>query len=163
MRLYFLRHGDAELGSPVNDSDRNLTSEGIAEAECAAGSVRLLKLTFTALLSSPLDRARQTAEIVAKQYPAVQLQSFEHITPTSEPQNLFRELHSFPRDSRILLVSHEPFISHCIAALISGGGQPRISIKKASLACVEVGSPIQRGAGILLWLLTTEQMKLMSR
>lgn len=162
MRLYFLRHGDAELGSSANDSDRNLSPEGIEEAEHAAGSVRLLKLTFTSLLSSPLDRARQTAAIVAKQYPAVQLQVFEHITPTSDPQNLFRELRSFPRDSRILIVSHEPFISHCIATLINGGSQPRISIKKASLACVEVGSPIQRGAGILLWLLTAEQMKLMS-
>ncbi len=163
MRLYFLRHGDAELGGSINDSDRNLTLEGIAEAECAAASVRLLKLTFTAILSSPLDRARQTAAIAAKHYPAVQLQVYEHITPTSDPQNLIRELHSFPRDGRILLVSHEPFISHCIATLISGASQPRINIKKASLACVEVGSPIQRGAGILLWLLTTQQMKLMNK
>lgn len=163
MRLYFLRHGDAEFAGSINDNDRNLTSQGIEEAECAAGAVRLLKLTFTALFSSPLDRARQTAAIVAKQYPTVPLQVFEHITPTADPDNLFRELHSFPRDSRILLVSHEPFISHCLSTLISGSSQPRISIKKASLACVEAGSPIQRGAGVLLWLLTAEQMKLINR
>ena len=163
MRLYFLRHGDAELGGSVNDSDRDLTLEGVEEVECAARSVRAMKLTFTSILSSPLDRARQSAAIVAKQYPAVQPQVFEQITPTSDPQNLFHELHSYPRDSRILLVSHEPFISHCIATLISGSNQPRISIKKASLACVEVGSPIQRGAGILLWLITSEQMKLIGK
>jgi phosphohistidine phosphatase len=160
MRLYFLRHGDAELSG--SDSDRNLTTEGITEAECASRAIRVLKLSFTAILSSPLVRARQTSDIVAKQFPTVSVQAFEHITPTSDPQNLFRELRSFPRDSRILLVSHEPFISHCIASLVSGIAEPRISIKKASLACVEVGSPIQRGAGIFLWLLTNEQMKLMN-
>lgn len=163
MRLYFLRHGDAELGGATNDSDRELTSEGIAEAECVANAVRLLKLSFTGLLSSPLDRAKQTAAIVAGQHPAIKLRIFEHLTPTSDPEKLFHELRSFPRDSRILLVSHEPFISHCIATLTSGGTQPKISVKKASLACVEVGSPIQRGAGILLWLLTNEQMKLMNK
>ena len=163
MRLYFLRHGDAELGGPVSDHHRNLTSDGIQEIECATNAILSLKLSFTSLLSSPLDRARQTAAIVVQKIPAVRLQVFEQLTPTSDPQNLFRELHTFPRDSRILLVSHEPFISQCIASLIGGGGQSRISIKKASLTCVEVGSPVQRGAGILLWLLTNEQMRLIGK
>lgn len=160
MRLFFLRHGDAALGG--SDSERPLSPEGITEAECVSRAFRVLNLSITAILSSPLVRAQQTAEIIAKQFPAISVQVFEHILPTSDPQNLFRELRSFPRDGRILLVSHEPFISHCIASLVGGNGESKISIKKGSLACVEVGSPVQRGAGILLWILLNEQMKLMS-
>ena len=162
MRLFFLRHGDAELGGSGSDSDRILSAEGITQAECVSRAVRVLKLSLTAILSSPLVRAHRTAEIVAKQFPAISVQVFEHIGPASDPQNLFRELRSFPRDGRILIVSHEPYISHCIASLVGGSGESKISIKKGSLASVEVGSPVQRGAGILLWILLNEQMKLMN-
>ena len=62
---------------------------------------------------------------------------------------MFRELQSYPRDSRLLLVTHKPFASRCIANLISMNSDSKISIKKASLSCVEVGSPVQRGAGVL--------------
>jgi phosphohistidine phosphatase SixA len=120
-----------------------------------------MKLTFTVVLSSPLERAKQTAEIATRQFPSVKIQTLEHLLSNSDPENLFRELQSFSRDSRVLIVSHEPFVSRCIASLISAGSEPKISIKKAALSCVEVGLPVQRGAGVLLWLITSEQMRLM--
>jgi phosphohistidine phosphatase len=161
MRLFILRHADAEIEGHRNDADRKLTREGIAEAECVANAVRLLKLNFTSVLTSPTTRAKATAEIVAKQFPSVRIQSMEHLVPSAEPQDLFRELQSFPRDSRLLLVTHKPFASRCIANLINMANDSKISIRKASLSCIEVGSPIQRGAGTLLWILTNEQMQLM--
>jgi phosphohistidine phosphatase SixA len=163
MRLFFLRHADAEAEGHTNDIDRELTPEGIAEAECVSNAVRIMKLNFTAVLTSPMARARATAEIVAKQFPSIRIQNLEHLISTADPQNLFRELQSFPRDSRMLLVSHKPFVSRCIANLVSVNGEPKLSIKKASLSCIEVGSPVQRGAGVLLWLLTNEQMQLMKK
>lgn len=161
MRLFFLRHADADVGSHGSDSERALSPSGIDDVVAVANALRLMKLTFTVVLSSPLKRARQTAEIATKQFPSIKIQTLEHLLSTSDPENLFRELQSFPRDSRALLVSHEPFVSRCIANLICVGSEPKISIKKAALSCVEVGSPVQRGAGVLLWLLTNEQMRLM--
>ena len=158
MRLFFLRHGDASLSGFPNDNDRTLSPEGVAEIESVRNAMRLMKLNFTHILASPLVRAQESARIVAALFPSVAIQSCEHLTPTSDPQNLFRELRPFPRDGRILFVSHEPFVSRCISSLISVNSDSKVSIKKAALACLEAGSPPQRGAGILLWILNPDQM-----
>ncbi len=163
MRLYILRHADAETEGHRNDIDRKLTPEGIAEAECVANAIRSMKLNVTAVLSSPTARAKATAEIVSKQFPSIRIQILEHLVSSADPQNLFRELQSYPRDSRLLLVTHKPFASRCIANLIGMNNDSKIGVKKASLSCVEVGSPVQRGGGVLLWILTNEQMQLMRK
>lgn len=158
MRLYFLRHGDASSSGFASDSDRTLSPEGIAEIESVRNAVRLMKLNFTHILASPFVRAQESARIVSTLFPSISVQPCEHLAPNSDPQNLFRELRPFPRDGRILFVSHEPFLSRCISSLISVNSDSKISIKKAALACLEAGSPPQRGAGILLWILTPDQM-----
>jgi len=163
MRLFILRHADAEIEGHRNDIDRKLTPEGIAEAEYAANAIRIMKLNFTAVLTSPTARARATADIVAKHFPSIGVQIVEHLGASADPQDMFRELQSYPRDSRLLLVTHKPFAGRCIANLIGMNNDSKISVKKASLSCVEVGSPVQRGAGVLLWILTNEQMQLMKK
>ena len=163
MRLFILRHADAETEGHRNDIDRKLTPEGIAEAECVADAVRIMKLNLTAVLTSPTARAKATADIVAKQFPAIRIQILDHLVSSADPLDLFRELQSYPRDSRLLLVTHKPFASRCIADLIAMTSESKISVRKASLSCIEVGSPVQRGAGVLLWLLTNEQMELMRK
>ena len=122
-----------------------------------------MKLNLTAVLTSPTARAKATAEIVAKQFPAIRIQILDHLVSSADPLDLFRELQSYPRDSRLLLVTHKPFASRCIANLITMTSESKISVRKASLSCIEVGSPVQRGAGVLLWLLTNEQMQLMRK
>jgi phosphohistidine phosphatase len=161
MRLFLLRHADADASGSVADSERPLSAAGIEEAHAVADALRHMKITFGIVLSSPFLRARQTAEIVATQIPSVRVQILEQIQSGSDPENLFRELQSLPRDTRTLVVSHEPFVSRCIGRLISAGNEPNISIKKASLSCVEVGSPVRPGSGVLLWLLTNEQLRFM--
>lgn len=161
MRLFILRHADAETGEHKNDIDRKLTAEGIAEAECVASAARIMKLNLSAILTSPTARTKATAEIVAKQFPSIRIHILEHLVSSADPQELLRELQSYPRDSRLLLVTHKPIANRCIASLIGMTNDSKISLRKASLSCIEVGSPVQHGAGVLLWLLTNEQMQLM--
>ncbi len=161
MLLYFLRHADAAHTGLTADIDRELTDEGNAQAEHIARAIRTLKLPLTHVLCSPFIRARQTARIALKDFPALEIQDCDCLTPLSDPQNLFHELKQYPDDSRILLVTHEPFASACIALLLSGSSEPKVIMKKASMACLETHSSVQRGTGILLWLLTNEQMKLL--
>ena len=163
MRLFILRHADAETEGYRNDLDRELTPEGIAQAERVADAVRVMKLNLTSVLTSPTVRTKATAEIVAKQFTSIRIQILDHLLPSADPQNLFRELQSFPRDSRLLVVTHKPFATRCLASLITMTNESKISIKRAALSCVEVGSPVQRGAGVLLWLLTNEQMQLLKK
>jgi phosphohistidine phosphatase len=163
MRLYILRHADAETEGRMHDADRKLTPEGIAEAEYVAGAARALKLNPTAILGSPTARAKATAQIIAKQFPPLQVHSIEQLGPAATPEDVFQELRSYPRDSRILLVSHKPLIVSLIASLVGMTNESKVSVKKASLACIDVGSTVQRGAGVLLWLLTSEQMQAMRK
>jgi len=163
MRLYFLRHADADAATRWTDAERPLSTIGVEQATAVAEAMRSMETAVGTIFSSPLLRAKQTAEIVGRQFPSVKIQTLEQLRPDSEPEGLLRELQSMPRDTRALIVSHEPFVSRCIGRLISTGGEQYISIKKASLACVEVGLPVQRGSGVLLWLMTNEILRLITR
>src|SRR5689334_2900287 len=70
MELYFLRHGIAADTGPEDSGDagRPLTEEGIDKLKEAARGLRRLGVRPDVLLSSPLVRARQTAEIVRKAF-----------------------------------------------------------------------------------------------
>ncbi|MDE3056840.1 MAG: histidine phosphatase family protein [Bacteroidota bacterium] len=161
MLLYFLRHADAATSGYANDFDRELTDEGKTEAEYVRRAIRGMKLSFTDVLCSPCVRARQTAKIVLGDFPALKIEDCDCLTSSSDPANLFGKLSRYPGDGKILLVTHEPFASMSIASLLSGSSEPKISMKKASVACIETRSPVQRRTGTLLWLLANEQMKLL--
>ncbi len=157
MRLYFLRHGEAEYTSS-SDSSRELTGDGLAQARHAARALQTLEVKLTAILTSPFVRAQQTARAIAETLPHLSVQLTDRLKPNADPSNLFEELNHLSRDSSILLTAHEPFISTCVGELISTTQVPSISVKKASLVAVETGAPVQRGSGVLLWLMTNEQL-----
>lgn len=68
MRIYFVRHGESEANLAHIFSNRDLphwlTERGIAQAQALAET--LCGQSITAIYSSPIPRAQQTAEIVAK-------------------------------------------------------------------------------------------------
>src|SRR5215470_13454393 len=69
IQLYLMRHGiaaDLGEGGVIKDADRPLTMEGRAKMKQAATGLRELELKFNLVLTSPLLRARQTAEAVAE-------------------------------------------------------------------------------------------------
>src|SRR6185436_3496825 len=84
MEIYLLRHGiaverDAHRGP---DEERALTDEGRRKVRRGAEAMRAMKLSCDVILSSPLVRARQTAEIVAESLRLKkQLQVTEHLAP----------------------------------------------------------------------------------
>ena len=92
MRLFFLRHADAEISRTTSDASRKLTPAGIEEAQITANAIRAMKLNFTIGLMSPMVRAMQTMEIVTKQFPSISVRTLEQSASTADPQNLFREL-----------------------------------------------------------------------
>ena len=163
MRLYFLRHTDAAHSTLTPDSERPLSSKGVAQAETIAGILSRLDLQITDALSSTYLRARQTLEIVSGPSQSKAPCFTSYLAPDSEPGELFDEIRHYSQDSRLLLVSHEPFLSACIGSLILFNGFPKICMGKGALACVQVGGQPQSGAGVLLWLLQWEQLEALSK
>lgn len=155
MTLYFLRHGEAGMNFP-SDFERELTANGENASQHVGQFCKRSMISFTHIITSPLIRAKQTAQEVGRSFPAIAIEESEFLTPDSIPKNLFNFLRSFTSGSKILLVTHEPFASTCISTLISGTETANLVMKTTSLACVEThGTPV-RGNGNLLWLIPSD-------
>lgn len=149
MKLYFLRHGLA--GEPSewrgNDFDRPLTDEGKERMTRQAATIATLDLELDAVLTSPLMRAYQTAEIVARQLKLLgKLVKDERLGPGFNTQQLAKILAAHPKANALMLVGHEPGLSETIGDLIGGG---RVVCKKGSLIRVDVNAETLRGE--LVW------------
>jgi len=153
MDLYILRHGiAAERGDPKypNDEDRPLTDEGQKKTLKIARRMKELDLTFDLILSSPLARARQTAEIAASVLGCKNKLKFSvHLAPGGSKRELVREI---SKRKRALLVGHEPDLSEFMSILLTGKTDLRIDLKKGGLAKLDVPALRYGRCATLEWL-----------
>ncbi|NUN68412.1 MAG: phosphohistidine phosphatase SixA [Bacteroidetes bacterium] len=158
MLLYLLRHGQAGQSAPT-DFERELTGEGLIESSNVGTFLAAKEVHFTHAFVSPLVRAQQTLRAVLAPLPNFPVATSEYLTPDSDPRNILELLRTIPADSRVLLVTHEPFVSACISMLISSSETAQITMKPATLACVETRGVPARGSGTLRWLLPPETIR----
>lgn len=160
MNLYFLRHGIAEdAHGAMRDADRALTGDGREQLADIARTLGRLGVKPDLILSSPLVRARQTAEIVAPVLGSP-MEIADELQPGCTLDDLQRVLGPFSRES-IMLVGHEPDLSSMAARLINADEQG-IVLKKAGLICVNVDGITRRARGRLTALLTPKMLQLMT-
>lgn len=161
MELYLLRHGlagDRETWSGP-DSKRPLTDEGLKKTDRIAKGMAKMKLSFDVILSSPYERARQTADIVAKRCGAADLVEInEYLEPGGDQRLLVEELSKRFADKSVLLVGHEPDLSTLISVLICGSERAFIGLKKGGLAKLDVNDPSYGQCASLSWLMTPSQL-----
>lgn len=150
MKIYFLRHGLAGERSEWkhDDAARPLTDEGIDKMKRIAATLAALDLGLGVIVTSPLVRAKQTAEIVAQ---TLNLKLIEdaRLAPGFNVEQLHALLLDHPDAEALMVVGHEPDFSDTISALIGGG---RIVCKKGGLALVELPNAQSR-KGELVWLI----------
>jgi phosphohistidine phosphatase len=143
MRLYFLRHGVADWPDwKGSDDERPLTKEGQHELHQVADFLARLKPKLDLILTSPLPRAAQTADIAGEHLRA-RVREEKLLVPGFGTADLQRLLRKFPQET-LMLVGHEPDFSSVIASLTGG----KLKLAKAGVALVEVDS----GKGLLRWL-----------
>jgi len=167
MNLYFMRHGiaadRADSGAGSGDRERALTPKGIKRMHKAAQGLVALSLPFDRILTSPLERARQTAKIVAQTLRIEdRLEEIQQLRPDQSVQDLLSGLAGFATEKEILLVGHEPLLSNTVSFLLSGTVGAEIRLKKGGLCCLEVdGIPAKKRA-VLHWALTPKQLRLLA-
>jgi len=147
------------------DSERPLTGKGERKVWMIAEAMEAMKISFDLILSSPLVRARQTAEIVAE---ALKAKKRLELTDTLAPQESAEPLVEFLNDQRpepadVLLVGHEPFLSGLISLLLSGDYESGILLKKGGFCKMSVNELRHGKCATLEWLLTPKQMGMMTR
>lgn len=158
--LYLIRHAIAEeRGSKYpDDTLRPLTKRGINKMREAASGFADLKPEVTVIATSPLTRARQTAEIVgAALAPAPDHDVLEELAPGHSPADLAEALERYRRHRAIALVGHEPDLGEFAAWLI-GSSNP-IPFKKGGIACLEIADVPPGRTNTLLWLATPKMLR----
>jgi len=151
--LYFLRHGKAghhRAGDPTDD-ERELTENGVAELRAAAPLWRRLNLRPDLVISSPLPRALQTANLLLEGVGLAREPVLDdRLRPGAEWADMARAMTADRDARRVMFVGHEPDLSMA-AELLTGARV--IRLRKGGLACVEFPGIPEPGAGELAWLL----------
>jgi phosphohistidine phosphatase len=157
MKLYILRHGDAgEAGDPkFKDAERPLTPKGIQRTKQLAHALQQMEIAFDAVLSSPLTRAKETADVVIRGLSFTgKLELTDSLAPFGSMENLVGHLNTLrPAPENVLLVGHEPYLSGFISLLCTGGPGLSLTMKKGGLCRLEVKSPSCGKCATLEWLL----------
>jgi phosphohistidine phosphatase len=152
--LYLIRHGLAEERGETwpDDSKRPLTEEGMSRLRKQARGLARLGVTLDIVLTSPLVRARQTAEIIAAGLdPRPTLATIDSLAPDGTYQAIMADLEKHARKTRIALVGHEPDIGEIAARLI--GARHAIVFKKGAVCRIDVNALPPGGPGALQWFL----------
>jgi phosphohistidine phosphatase len=167
MNLYFMRHGIAvergESSQRSDDRNRQLTPKGIKRINKEAKGLVALSLSFDRILTSPFERARHTAKIVAQTLRIEdRLEEIPQLGADQSVKDLLSVLAGYPTDQEILLVGHEPLLSNTVSFLLSATVGAEIRLKKGGLCCLEVdGIPAKKRA-VLHWALTPKQLRLLA-
>ncbi len=145
MKIYFLRHGEADWPNwDRPDDERPLTERGKKEMRKVAKFLRELDVPLEEIVSSPLPRARQTADAVADRF-NLQVREHELLAQGFGRTGLKDLIRKFPVDN-LMLVGHEPTFSEVICELTGG----HCKMSKGGVALVEVDGDDMNGR--LLWL-----------
>jgi phosphohistidine phosphatase len=161
MNLYLMRHGIAVADqSGMADSERPLTPKGVKRMRRAARGLRRLRISFDTMLTSPLARARQTADIVAETLGLEgQLEEIAELAPERSVDHLISGLARFHDREHLLLVGHNPLLIRAFSFFISGKESLEIELKKGGLCCIEIDGLPPNDPGTLHWFLTPKQLR----
>jgi phosphohistidine phosphatase len=165
MLLVLFRHGPAGTADPARgpeDAKRPLSPRGAEKARRAAlGLVRVLD-TEPLIFSSPLVRAKETADLLAASYvPMPHVEILEALVPGRPQEEIMRRIAEFG-DGTVVLVGHEPALGHLAGVLVTGTQGLTLPLKKAGACGIELSGKVAPGQGDLVWLATPRMLRALS-
>lgn len=145
MNLYLMRHADAGVSreNPILDAKRGLIKEGKQQCMLMGGVLTGLKAQIDVILSSPLKRARQTAQFVGTEIGFdAPILTAPALAPDGDYAAFQQLLSEYSGREGVLVVGHNPNLHQFLARLISGNGQPAgggtIRVRKGAIARVDL-------------------------
>jgi phosphohistidine phosphatase len=169
MELFVIRHAIAEpLGKENKFSDemRALTVEGRNRMREVVKGLVKLGVEFDLLLTSPLKRAVETAEIVGTGTGLTkkEIKLSGNLAPGASAEELFAEIKGLPGVEAIALIGHQPDLGGLISRIIhSDATSLSIQLKKGGVCCLNVTETVPRFRGDMMWLLTPRQLRLLAK
>jgi len=163
MRLIIIRHATAvQRGTPdIADEDRPLTRKGERRFRDAARGLARVEPQPDVLLTSPLPRARQTADIAAAAWRKIKPKKAAVLAGGAFAE-VAAVLDKLPREATVAVVGHEPDVSELLAAILGSKDAAAFTFKKGGAAAVDVAGPLGQG-GVLLWSMPPRLLRRLGR
>lgn len=155
MRLILVRHGIADTPGQrvVSDADRALTPRGRKRTEAAARGLRVLGCAPDRIVTSPLRRAVETAEIIAAVLdPPPSVMTADPWAPDTPLPSVLSWLKTV-EESEMLIVGHMPSLGALTSILVAGHDNADIRFKKAAACCLTLRRKPAPGGARLEWLI----------
>lgn len=168
MNLLVVRHAVAEERETWHargrdDFLRPLTADGRRKMrEAARGIVRLVDPP-QALATSPLVRAKETADILARAFGVPAADEIEALEPGQPPQALLGFLRARERQGLAAVVGHEPHLGLLVSWLLAGRSRAFVQLKKGGACLLDLGTRPGPGRAELLWLAVPAQLRRLGR
>lgn len=158
--LYLIRHGVAEERGEAwpDDAKRPLSQDGMSKLRKSARGLVSLGVSFNVIVTSPLVRTRQTAEIIAGILdPHPHVTTLDSLAPDSRIADVLADLEKYAKRERVGIVGHEPGVGELAARLI--GTRHAIPFKKGAICRIDVETLPLGGPGDLRWFLTPKMLR----
>ena len=161
MMLYIMRHGLAEEPSPKGDDGaRKLTAKGADKILKAAAGMRSTALAFNMILTSPIARAAETAEIIATEVSGPKPRAVPELSTGASPAAALETLAKLRLPESVLVVGHEPTLSRLASLMVTGSSESMgIKLKQGGVIALEFPDRVERGAAQLRWMMTQRQLR----
>ncbi len=164
MELLVVRHAiaedrDAFAATGRNDDERPLTEEGARRMAAGAGGLLRVVPELDVIASSPLVRAVQTADILAKAYGHEDVERVPALAPGGDFDAVVDWLERHDPATAVAVVGHEPDLSELVSYLLVHASAPIFSFKKGAACLLEFEGKIGPGEADLRWLLAPKHLR----
>jgi phosphohistidine phosphatase len=160
MILYVLRHAEAiDQSENLLDEWRYLTKQGRSSIKKLRSRIVRKDPEPNLIITSPLVRAVQTAEIVAEkaqQKDCVIASGF--LLPGVDTHQLINHLKNYQRTECVMLVGHEPLLGLLVAELL-GETSETIQVKKAACVALQVNFD-KKSKNSFLWYMPPDKKRI---
>jgi len=161
MDLYVMRHGEAlskQEAGVATDEERLLSPRGVEDVLRVARQWERLDYRPDRILTSPLARARQTAELIAKRLQCEdRLEALTALHPEQDPPSFLTALPRFKEARLIVAVSHQPLLGQLITQLAFGRPLDGVGLKPAGVAWLRLPDFPRSTEGLLMGLWNPEE------
>jgi phosphohistidine phosphatase len=161
MELYLMRHGEAidrSLPEAADDAARWLTEEGREETSIMARFLHRLGVKPDLALSSPLVRARQTAEVVADLIGPSRIELCEDLVYGGSFSGILQAISEHAPARRVLLTGHMPSIGRLVGWLAWNQRDSEIRMRTAAICRIDLPDDgLSPGYGDIRWLMSPKQ------
>ena len=165
--LILMRHGiatDRDAPEVTDDDARALTDKGRKQVKQIAAGLKRLGSVPDWVVTSPLVRAAETAELAAAELrpdtPASSLiDTCKALKPGGSPEELLVFLERQPSTTRVLLVGHEPDLGALAARMIGAGRSAGLAFKKGGCCLICFDGEPRMAQGTLIWWMTPKLLR----